>query len=301
MVACRLTPSQSTYVSGGDRSDEGDEDEDLTCHTCFNTGAVVPLSVHTFNIMQEWFYDVPLPIRLLLEPFISARSLKRSIDKENLVRRKLEKLYTVYDSLLNVHSFLYSGLLQQANSDELVMGYKSAETVFKVASRAGTSHSLTTAERSLKQRAINDDMYYDTFLKEYPHTYETMAGVVTKGVRMRDCHVVFMMDNLVRLKFTDDPDRGECRSKQMDTLPITVQGLPKDSVITESWHEAAICDGTTHCPCKDRVHLTTDDIPHVLFQLTKDEQSVITRYKKLCTWGLLSSLDDIFGGKCIYM
>ncbi|CAC5394942.1 unnamed protein product [Mytilus coruscus] len=44
------------------------------------------------------------------------------------------------------------------------------------------------------------------------------------------------MDNLVRMTFRSDPLPGENRSGQLCTLPVTLQGLPKDSLVTDSWH-----------------------------------------------------------------
>jgi hypothetical protein len=89
------------------------------------------------------------------------------------------------------------GILQEANTDELIVGYRSVDTVFQVTFSLGASQSLSRAEKSLKERNITDDLYYDAYLKPYSTTYTTTAGQVTKDVRMRDCHVILMVNNLV--------------------------------------------------------------------------------------------------------
>ncbi len=203
--------------------------------------------------------------------------------------------------LLNIPAFKHTDILQMSNTDELIMGVRSAETVFQITSGSGASQCLFRAEQNLKERAIADDLYYDCYLREYPITYETAAGLVTNNVRMRDCYVIFMIDNLVRLRFTDNPDRGDCRSKQMDTLPVTVQGLPKDSLLVESWHDPDMCDGTDDCKCKEDVTMSPSTVQDALFQLSAAEMDIHRRFLQLCRWSVASIWKDVIGGLLIFI
>ncbi len=96
--------------------------------------------------------------------------------------------------------------------------------------------------------------------------------------------MVLMMDNLFRWKFTVDSDPGESRSKQMNTLPITLQGLPIHSQLVESCHVQEICDQTDDCPCKQDRNMTKDDI-NLLVELEPEEKEVRDKFHKLFTWG----------------
>ena len=194
-------------------------------------------------------------------------------------------LYSVYDTQLHTMNKLYCGLLQKANTQELIMGNKSVETVFSITSGSGASTSLNVAERQLKEKVLADNLYYEAYLKPYSLTYETDAGMVTKEVRMKDCYLILMLDNLVRLKHNDDPNRGESRSKQLNLLPITIQGLPKDSAILTSFHNPSVCDGSECCPCKEPEKPQKADMDSVLFKLSDEERNVLEKFQKLCTWG----------------
>jgi hypothetical protein len=272
---------------------EDDSDKGIECATCFDENTAEQLDVETLDIFKEWYCNVPLQLQLILHQFVNTRSLFRSDDKIMFMRQKLQLLYGIYDTLLHVYNKNYFGVFQMANADELIMGYKSVQTVFEVSSNAGASTSFSFAERRLKSRAVKDDLYYSAYLKPYLMTYQTDAGMVTKEVRMRDCFIILMIDNLVRLRFNDDPDRGEHRSKQMNLLPITVQGVPADSIIITSWHNPNICNGTNDCPCKNPVTLTKDNISECLFELSEAEAIVHGRFSKLCTWGSQSTWKQI--------
>ena len=114
--------------------------------------------------------------------------------------------------------------------------------------------------------------------------YESDSGQGKHPVRMRDCYVIIMVDNLVRLKHKEDPNRGENRSKQLCLLPITIQGIPADSSVVKSWHEPAICNDTENCPCKQPVIPVKNDIQSALLQLSAKESSQKMKYEKLCTF-----------------
>jgi transposase len=179
---------------------ELDDDEDLgiICASCFTEVNTEPLDVESFNIFKEWCTDVPLQMQLIMESFVNDCSLKRAGDKVQFLRQKLQFLYGSYDTMLHCLNKKYFGVLQIANADELMMGYKSIQTVFEVTSGAGASTSLPVAERRLKLRVNKDDLYYAAYLKAYTMTYDTYgAENVTKDVRMRDCFIILMMDNIL--------------------------------------------------------------------------------------------------------
>ena len=178
-----------------------------------------------------------------------------------------------------------------ANSSELLMGYKSLETVFTITSNAGATTSLSLAELLLKKKVIEDDLYWAAYLKPYVLGYESDAGHALKLVRMRDCHLILLLDNLVRLQHKEDPGRGENRSKQFALLPVTTQGLPLDCSVIASWHDARICDGSEKCLCKRSKQLTKDDIPPALLQLSLEEKGQKLKYEKMCTFGFMQILD----------
>jgi hypothetical protein len=98
----------------------------------------------------------------------------------------------------------------------------------------------------MKEKANSDFCYYNTYLRKYSIEYETVGGLVHNKVNLRGCVLIIMMDNLVRLKYHKNPERGECRSMQICTLPITLNGLPKDAHIIDKWHDDNICDGNNH-------------------------------------------------------
>ena len=186
--------------------------------------------------------------------------MRKSKDSKQYLVSKLEKLYMAYAMMLNVSNGKYIGLLQQANTDELILGYRSAETTFSITSRSGASMSLSKAETSLTERADEDECYYCSFIKPHPFMYQNLDGAITNEVQMLSCHVTLLIDNLVRLKFKADPEPGMGHSNQLDMLPITLQGLPKDSLITKNWHDATICDGSVQCPCKKDRKLGRKDV-----------------------------------------
>ena len=265
---------------------DDDDDDGYTCSTCFSTDDVAqPLSFETFDVFGEWLLDVPLTIQAFLQNFLNERTIERTANLQAALKQKLQLLYSTYDTLLHTYNKKYLGIFQVANSDELLMGYKSIETVFSVTCSAGATASLNTAEQWLKKKVNEDDLYWASYLKPYLMEYETDAGMVEKYVRMRDCYIIIMVDNLVRLKHKDDPERGENRSKQMCLLPVTIQGLPMDSAVTTSWHDPQICDGSDNCPCKQPMALRKEDIEPALLKLSPDEEAIKRSYEKLCSFG----------------
>ena len=259
--------------------------EDNFCKSCISDSLPKPLSLKHFDIIHEWFTDIPLEIQLIIGAFLNRRQLQRSPDSNAYVKQKLERLYMAYDWLLNSLNKNYIGVFQQANTDELLQDCKSVKTIFNITSAAGATSSLTKAETDWKKRADDDLLYYSTYLKPLPLTYNTAAGLQTSNVSMRQCHVILMLDNLVKKKSGDNPARGEYESQHMCTIPITLQGLPKDDSMTEHWHDTATCDGSWNCKCKNRTKLNKDDIEKTLFKMSVTENSIYRQFISLYTWG----------------
>ena len=279
-----------TSVCPGDSRDlEG-------CSTCFGDRIHKPLNLKSFQLLREWQLDVPLVAQIVLESFINLDTLRRCKDADGHLKSKLERLYTTYDALLNISNRHYSGLFQQANTDELLMHFKSVNSVFAVTSSSGATRSLTTAERSLKTRAVDDTCYFQTYLKEHTLNYKRDNSSVGTSVNLRNCHIVFMLDNLVCLKFGNDPNPGESRSKQICALLITIQGLPKDADELRTWHDQAICDGTVNCLCKEGISLCKTDIPAITV-LTGEEHKYLHQFQQMCVWGHLSMWASIKDSK----
>ncbi len=106
-------------------------------------------------------------------------------------------------------------------------------------------------------------------------------------------NVLFLLYELVQLKIKKDPEPGDCRSKQLDMLPVTFQGLPKDSALTKKWHDPDICDESSHCPCKKTIQLGKEDIRRVIFDKTEKEETMVKRLDSLMNWSLTSMWRDI--------
>ena len=140
----------------------------------------------------------------------------------------------MYDSLLNTHNRNCIGIFQQTNANELLIEYKSVNSVFDVTSSAGATTSLAYAELNLKKNADEDLYYYKTYLQRHSLLFDNVTVGQKESVYLRECHLNLMLDNLVRLKNADETttSRGVRKSRNLCTLPITLQGLPADSIIT---------------------------------------------------------------------
>ncbi|MEW8546853.1 MAG: hypothetical protein AB2693_25340, partial [Candidatus Thiodiazotropha sp.] len=241
------------------------------------------LSTKSFNIVQEWFLDIPAEVQLLLEKFVASRSISRAKNPEYSFSQKLERLYKLFDALMNTLNKKFVGIFQQANTDALMIEFKNIGSVFRITSAVGTTLSLDAAEKKLKNKAEDDLLYFNAFIKKHEITYNTAAGEVTTNVSLRQCHPILMLDNLVRFTDRKDPNPG-VRGNQLCTLPITVQGLPRDASLIDHWHEAD-CPQTPECQCKKHQTLTRDDIDRVLLQLSDNEKKTKSQFEQLVTWG----------------
>ena len=280
---------------------DSDIKDDSPCKSCsFSMKMTKPLSMKGFDVYQEWYLNTPIEVQLLFESFVNQRSFKKASDKQAFLAQKLEKLFRLYDSFLNLYNRNYIGIFQQANANELLIEYKSVNSVFDVTSSAGATTSLSYAELNLKKHADEDLCYYKTFLQEHTLKYDSITQGQRETVCLRECHPILMLDNLVRLKNADETtvSRGVRKSKTLCTLPITLQGLPIDSATTSQWHLSE-CDGTDTCACKKPVTLTKSDINRTLLELNTNEKKTYQQFFRLMTW-CSSSLWNKLTGKSTF-
>lgn len=265
-------------------NDDPDGGESEDCTACFSARKENPLHASNVDIIAEWCLEVPIESQLILEKFINTKSLQSSKDEESFICSKVEKLYRVHDILLNTFNKNFSGIYHTANTEELLIEYKSVQSVFDVTFSSGITSSLRYAENNLKKKASDEICYYNTFLKQHKLEYTNISGQVCPSTSLRQCHVILMLDNLVRLRYIADPNPGEGRSKQLCTLPITLQGLPVVSAITSLWH-GENCDGSNECCCKQQTKLTKNDVEWVLLKLSNAEKKSQVDFFNLMTWG----------------
>ena len=274
-------------------TDYEDDTED-TCSVCFTSTSSKALSTRTFNIVQERFLDIPAETQILLEQFVCFRSINRARNPEQSLSQKLERLYQIFDALLNTLNKKFVGIFQRSNTDALLIEFKNIGSVFRITSGAGITLSLDAAEKKLKTKAEDDLLYYNAFIKKHEIKYNTAAGEVTKKVSLRECHPILMLDNLVRFTDKKNPNPG-VRGNQLCTLPLTVQGIPKDTSLIEQWHEAD-CSQMPHCQCKQPQTLTRHDIDRVLLQLSDKEKKTKSQFGQLVTWGYTQLWKNMPGG-----
>lgn len=247
-------------------------------------GLSKPLSTDNFNIVQEWYLEIPIETQVFLENFINKDTVRRHKDPDSFVKTKLEKLYSIQDVLLNLHNKKFTGVFQKSNSSKLLIEYESVGSVFDITSGAGATSSLSQAENQVKSGTCKDLCYYNTYLRDNSPAYQTVGGENKSCVNLRSCHLILMLDNLVRLQYIADPNPSEHRSKQLCTLPITLQGLPLDTTITQELH-LADCNGDLNCSCKQPVLLKKDDIQRVLLKSDQNEKMLYTQFFNLMTFG----------------
>ena len=156
--------------------------------------------------------------QILLRSFINTNTTRRQDSQEAYIKSHIQHLYLVYDTLLNTYDGKHHGIIQKLFTDELIMNFHNIGAVFYLTSKAGITMNHKGAELKVQDRAENDMRYYETYLKHYPLTYQTIAGMITNHVNMHQCHPILMLDNLVRLKTKEDPDPGESRIKQSCTI-----------------------------------------------------------------------------------
>ena len=97
------------------KSNIEDIEEGDSCSECYNKGLPQPLDAESFNIVQEWFLEVPLYAQILLSNYINQHSLQKMSDssKELYRLKQIECLYCTYDILLNTFNHQHFGLIQR--------------------------------------------------------------------------------------------------------------------------------------------------------------------------------------------
>ena len=95
-----------------------------------------------------------------------------------------------------------------------------------------------------------------------------------------------MRDNLVTLTEKSNPEPGESRTGQVDTIQGTDLGIPKDSLIVSRVHMDNNCDGLNDvCPCLAPQVLNKEDFKTLITPTPKEEEQ-IKKFKQLCRWEL---------------
>ena len=235
------------------------------CLRCFgNISDTVqnPLHIDTFSLIQEWNRSVHLPIQTFLKSaFINKVSLQmKAPNDHNLLNRKLSSLFCIWEGLLNTLNRSYIGFVQDLNTDELLVNYHNITTVFSITAHSGITQSLRSGNRRLKKKSDPELCNFNTFHKKYPLKYTKVgeSSSTYHQISLRECHLVFMMDNLVHLSTKTDHLPGESKTNQICTLPLTFKGIPVDSKIVSDWHDDT-CDKTADCECLKPVSLHQED------------------------------------------
>lgn len=66
----------------------------------------------------------------------------------------------------------------------------------------------------MKGRASSKQYFY-TYFKMFPVACESEAGLITRGVNLRDCVILLLLINFVRLRYHADPNPGDGRCLQL--------------------------------------------------------------------------------------
>jgi hypothetical protein len=237
-------------------------------------------------VEEEFVSDVPLEVQMLLMAFIRKQILWKCHDFDDFVRGKVVRLYALYDSLLNIGNRNHFGMLQQLNTSQLMVNYHNLQDTFQMTHQMGLTTSYNAAEKQWKEQATDDLCYYNYAIKKQALTYETVSGMQTYLVSLRDCFVIMMRDNLVTLTQKHDPEPGESRSGQICTIQGTDIGIPQDSLLFKEIHAENNCDEHTDCPCSKPVILSSDKLRPVLLTCSTAEQEQMVALRQLCSWGL---------------
>ena len=169
------------------------------CPACYKADGVDPLSFKLFNTYREWALYIPLVTQILLGSFLNHRQVTAKTVTE-MLPKKLKGLYCTYDILLNIWNKNHIGIHQERNTYELIMGYRSVNTVFEITSHSGVTMCLKAAEEKLKARAEKDFCYFNTYIKSHELAYTTDAGPIVNKVSLHECPIrCLLLDNLVRL------------------------------------------------------------------------------------------------------
>ena len=103
-----------------------------------------------------------------------------------------------------------------------------------------------------------------------------------------------MLDNLVRPTAHVNQTRDENRTDQLNTLPITLHGLPFDSKIAEGWHDPTCVTEDHKCNCKKSLLLNKKDFDTIFIKPLPAEEDAFTKFANTCTWGNKVLMNDCF-------
>ena len=162
---------------------------------------------------KEWSTAVPLHLQLFLCAFINARSVHDTSDIGTYMHSKIVRLYAIFDSLLNLHNKKHHGIIQEMNSTELMVNYKSISHSFRLSQEMGMASGLLATERHWQRQSTDEEAYYSYAIKKVPLHYESRTkGIGAHMVSLRDCFCINMIDNLVTVTHLKDPEPGSART-----------------------------------------------------------------------------------------
>ena len=262
---------------------------DEPCEKCFSQNSELkPLHWSDFSVEREWVLDVPLEEQLLFESFLSRKTVERTNDINAFFKTKCVRLYALHDALLNLKNKNHFGIIQELNTSELMVNYHCLTETFKMTQMMGITQGAKNAENQWKKRATDELNYYNYAIRKYPLEYNSVRGLVQGQVSLRDCFVFAMRDNLVTLTEKSNPEPGESRTGQVNTIQGTDLGIPKDSLLVSNVHMENGCDGLScTCSCLVPQLLRKEDFQMVTVPTLKELQQ-LTSLKQLCRWGLLN-------------
>ena len=178
--------------------DEEELHEDKACELCYNPSDCEPLNWREFCVETEFCKSVPLSMQILLGTFINQQSLKRAEDMSSYMHRKLVRLYSIFDNLLNLYNKKYEGVIQKLNAAELMVNYKSVKHMFRVSQEMGYTSGIDATERQWNKQSTSEDAYYNYSIIKIPLQYDSIRkGEGQHMVSLRDCVCINMIDNLV--------------------------------------------------------------------------------------------------------
>ena len=123
-------------------------------------GLSIPLDWRNFDLLKEWYLEVPLDIQIVLTSlFINKISLRQADNRTRYLTSKLSRLYSL-ESGLALHNKNFFGIIQQFNTEELIVNYHAISTVFGITSQNGVTNSLSYASEWLQERADAGKTYF---------------------------------------------------------------------------------------------------------------------------------------------
>ena len=288
--------------TNSDQDTESSEMHDK-CDACTGVSGhtLGALQWRSFNIEKEWVLYVPAQVQLLFQAFINAITVGKSEDKLSYLKPRLNKFYMIYDILLNIYNKNHLGIIQEMNSAELMVNYRSVINSFKLTHSMGITTAFCTNELRWKYDDQDDKVYFDYALQPSALTYETDAGISEIGC-LRDCLIIAMRDNLVTLTERSDPLPGETRSASLCTIQGTDIGIPKNSTVIKSYHEINNCEGLDQeCPCLQPITLQKSDFADVFLNLTAEEKTQLLKLQQLVLWGSCNVWTSLAEGILIFL